>query len=111
MKKNHNLKKPLQSIFAAILCVLTICCSCNFTYAEKPQITATAAILIDANTGNVLFEKNADKKMYPASTTKIMTALVALDAVKNEEISLSQPLSLNQEAYDKLDIDGSSIAL
>ena len=90
MKKNHNLKKLGQTMLAVMLAVLTVCCSCIYTYAEKPQITATASILIDANTGNVLFEKNADKKMYPASTTKIMTALVALDAVKNEEISLSQ---------------------
>lgn len=111
MNKNHNLKKLRQSLFAVMLSVLTVCCSCLFTYAEKPQVTAGASILIDANTGNVLFEKNADKKMFPASTTKIMTALVALDAVKNEEISLSQPLTLNQAAYDRLDIDGSSIAL
>ncbi|MBE7031618.1 MAG: D-alanyl-D-alanine carboxypeptidase [Ruminococcaceae bacterium] len=77
----------------------------------KPSPTAEAVILIDANTGNVLFEKNSEKVMYPASTTKIMTALVALDAVKNGEISLDQPLTLSQAAYDSLDIDGSSIAL
>lgn len=79
--------------------------------APKPSPTAEAVILIDANTGNVLFEKNSEKVMYPASTTKIMTALVALDAVKNGEISLDQPLTLSQAAYDSLDIDGSSIAL
>ena len=80
-------------------------------FAAKPSPTAEAVILIDANTGNVLFEKNSEKVMYPASTTKIMTALVALDAVKNGEISLDQPLTLSQAAYDSLDIDGSSIAL
>ncbi len=79
--------------------------------AAKPAVTATSAILIDANTGNILYEKNAEKKMYPASTTKIMTALVALEAVENEEISLSQPLSLSKAAYDSLDIDGSSVGL
>ncbi len=80
-------------------------------FAEKPGITSGAAILIDAGTGNVLFEKNSEKKMYPASTTKIMTALVALDAVKNQEISLSQPLTMSDAAYKTLDPDGSSIAL
>lgn len=52
---------------------------------ENPQnlkaadIRGTAAIVMDANTGRVLFEKDADRKMYPASTTKIMTALLALE--------------------------------
>ena len=42
------------------------------------KVTAEAALLIDATTQKVLYEKNADTKMYPASTTKILTALVAL---------------------------------
>lgn len=43
------------------------------------DVSATAAILMDADSGEVLFEKNADRKMLIASTTKIMTALVVLD--------------------------------
>ncbi len=97
---------------AMLLAAATLFCSVNLTaFAAKPSVTAGAAILIDAHTGNVLFEKNAEKKMYPASTTKIMTALVALDAVKREEISLSQPLTLSDAAHKTLDPDGSSIAL
>ena len=45
--------------------------------ARAPAISAASAILIDADDGTVLYEYNADKKMYPASTTKIMTAMVA----------------------------------
>ncbi len=78
---------------------------------EEPKISAKAAILIDASNGNVLFEKNPDDIMFPASTTKVMTALVALEAVKNGEISLEQPLVFSQEAYDSLPWDGSSISL
>ncbi|MBQ4637584.1 MAG: D-alanyl-D-alanine carboxypeptidase [Clostridia bacterium] len=57
------------------------------------QLTASnlyceTAILIDGNTGKVLFEKDADKLMYPASTTKIMTALLAI-----ENLSLSKKLT------------------
>lgn len=108
MKKPKAFARVLSAI---LLTFVTIIGSINITYAEKPQITATAAILIDAQTGNVLFEKNAEKKMYPASTTKIMTALVALEAVKNQEISLEQPLELSDAAFKTLDADGSSIAL
>ncbi len=102
------LKRSSSVIFAAVV----LLCSLNTaTFATKPSVTAGAAILMDTSTGNILFEKNAEKKMYPASTTKIMTALVALDAVKAEEISLAQPLTLSSAAYQGLDPDGSSIAL
>lgn len=46
---------------------------------SEEMLAAEAAILIDAGTGTVLFEKNADRAMYPASTTKIMTCLLALE--------------------------------
>lgn len=45
---------------------------------EEEQLYAASAILIEASTGLVIFEKNADEVMYPASTTKIMTCLLAL---------------------------------
>ena len=45
---------------------------------EEEQLYAASAILVEASTGLVIFEKNADEIMYPASTTKIMTCLLAL---------------------------------
>lgn len=45
---------------------------------EEDQLYAASAILVEAETGTVIFEKNADQIMYPASTTKIMTALLAI---------------------------------
>ncbi len=50
------------------------------------EINADAAILIDATTGEILYEKNSNKKEYPASITKIMTALLAFEANKMNEI-------------------------
>ena len=47
-------------------------------YLEQSHLTCSAAILIEAESGEVIFEKNADVQMYPASTTKIMTALLAI---------------------------------
>lgn len=46
--------------------------------AGEPEITGEAAVLMDLDTGRFLYEKNADRVMYPASTTKILTALVAV---------------------------------
>lgn len=44
-----------------------------------PNITSESAILIDADSGQILYEKNMHKKMYPASTTKILTGLIAVE--------------------------------
>ncbi|MGI5899176.1 MAG: D-alanyl-D-alanine carboxypeptidase family protein [Christensenellales bacterium] len=48
-------------------------------HLSESNLYAQAAVLIDGKTGRVLFSKDMDKKMYPASTTKIMTALLALE--------------------------------
>lgn len=72
-------------------------------YSSKtPQILsgdylyARAAILIDADTGEVLLEKNADALMYPASTTKIMTLLLALES----GIALDTDILIPKQAAD-----------
>ncbi len=110
-KKKISYNRIWHQLLAAVLLAGCLCQGFEPVLAEKPAITAEAAILIDGNTGNLLFEKNGDKVMFPASTTKIMTAIVALDAVERGEISLEQSLVLSQGAYDTLAADGSSIAL
>jgi len=51
-----------------------------------PEITAQSAILIDANTGQILYEKDAYTERYPASTTKVMTALLAIEKLDMDKI-------------------------
>lgn len=56
-----------------------------------PELVGTAACLIEASTGTVLYEKKSHKKMYPASITKILTALVTLEnAELNESVTFSE---------------------
>ncbi|MBR1552404.1 MAG: D-alanyl-D-alanine carboxypeptidase, partial [Schwartzia sp.] len=59
-----------------------------------PAITAEAAILVEASTGRVIYEKNADRLMYPASMTKMVTCLLALEQWKD----LSAPVTVGPEA-------------
>lgn len=61
-----------------ILCALTLLPSIPKT-AYALEVSATAAVLMDADTGQILYEKNAERRMLIASTTKILTALVVLD--------------------------------
>ncbi len=51
--------------------------------SNSPALDATAALLVSPDSGMVLYSKNADQKRYPASTTKIMTALLTLENVSN----------------------------
>lgn len=69
------------------------------------EIQADAAILINADTMEVLYEKNADAKMYPASTTKILSALVAAEHLKLDEV-ITAPAD-----YRNPDPEGSNIAI
>jgi D-alanyl-D-alanine carboxypeptidase (penicillin-binding protein 5/6) len=63
---------------------------------QEDQITAKSAILIEANTGEVIFEKNADQKMYPASTTKIMTVFLGLTIGKTNEM-MDETVTISEE--------------
>ncbi len=68
-------------------------------------------ILIDGKSGNVLFEYQSDKKMYPASTTKVMTALLTLEAVEKKKISLKQKVTITEEMLKDITWDSSSMGL
>ena len=65
----------------------------NSINSEEPNITADYAILIEAATGRVIYEKNADEKAYPASTTKMLTCVLAI-----EKGDLDKTLSVSQRA-------------
>lgn len=70
-----------------------------------------AAILVDLNTGTILYDKDSDKQMYPASTTKIMTALLVLEAVESGSLSLDDIVTVTEEMLNDLPYDGSSMYL
>ena len=62
-----------------------------------PNVTATAAIVIEASTGHVLYERNPDQHMFPASTTKMMTLITALESNGLDEIVTVGPGAYNAE--------------
>lgn len=59
--------------------------------AEALEVSATAAVLMDADMGQVLYEKNSDRQMLIASTTKIMTALVVLEHAAPDDVITVTP--------------------
>jgi len=71
-----------------------------------PRVGAEAAILIDADTGIILYEKNIHEKLYPASITKILTTLIG-----SESCSMDEMVTFSKEAVFSITSDSSSAGL
>ena len=65
----------------------------------NPNIQARTGILIDYHSDEVLYELNPDDQIYPASMTKIMTAIVAFDLLKKNKISLDDKYTISENAW------------
>lgn len=76
--------------------------------AGEVGISAGQAVLMDADTGKILYEKSADEKAYPASTTKIMTALITIETLEKYGSPIEQRVTVPQAAQG---IEGSSLYL
>ena len=74
---------------------------------EDPDIQAKAALLVDANTGAIVYAKNEHQELYPASLTKIMTALLVVEAIDKGQLSLDQEVTASS-TIESLDTDGST---
>jgi len=82
-----SLSVKLKSLF--ILCLL-FCLPAQIVTSAPPKITAISAILIDAKTGTILYEKDSRRRSAPASTTKVLTAIIAIESGHlDDEVTVS----------------------
>jgi D-alanyl-D-alanine carboxypeptidase (penicillin-binding protein 5/6) len=79
--------------------VVTSLPSKGYAAAPELKLEAEAAILINADTGKILFEKNADLLLPPASMTKMMTEYLVYEAIENGEISWDTPVKISDRAH------------
>ncbi|MCX7745665.1 MAG: D-alanyl-D-alanine carboxypeptidase [Clostridia bacterium] len=97
------MKKTLTAFLIGLLLVL----NSTILYAvDEPKIDAQSYILIDAKTGQTLYEYNANQKLYPASTTKMMTGIIAL-----ERGDLNQLMTASQSAVNDIGNGGMNIGI
>lgn len=94
-------RKSLVIIFMLIFLLHTSMC---YALTEQPEISADAAILIDSSSEKVLYSKNENQKMYPASTTKILTAILTI-----ENCNLNDVVTVPYEAISSI-TSGYSVA-
>ena len=101
----------LKKVFSAFLIICLIFSPILTVNAYEPSgltITANAALLVSLDTDEVLYEKNADQKVYPASITKIMTTLLILESEKYDP---EAKIAMTEEALDLISGTGSSVSL
>lgn len=78
---------------------------------SDPEISSRAALVMDRNSGQVFYSKNSDQLVYPASTTKVMTVLLAIEAVENGTVSIYDEVTASQNMTYDLVADGSSAGI
>ena len=112
-----TVKKIISYIMVCVL-FLSMCIPCEAAQTSTatasdanattgfPQITSTSAIIMDAQSGQIIYEKNSHTQQYPASITKIMTAYLA---IKNGD--LNSTITMSDAAVWGIDRNSSHIAL
>ena len=78
---------------------------------EEIDVDARAALLVEKETGEILYEKNAHEKNYPASITKLTVALLVFEAIDAGQLSLDQPITAHESAFEGLSIYGSTAGI
>lgn len=90
-----------KRILAALLALGLLAVCLPVAAAAGPEIDAPSAILIDAATGTVLFEKNANERLRPASVTKVMTLLLVMEALASGRIGWDDMVITSEAAAAK----------
>lgn len=100
----------IRRFIAVFLSALILCGVLTVPAAalEDPDIRAKAALLVEAETGTILYDKNAHDELSIASTTKIMSALLIFEAIERGELRMDQSVTATASALRGLPEDGST---
>jgi D-alanyl-D-alanine carboxypeptidase (penicillin-binding protein 5/6) len=98
-KHSAQRKRVLCLIVAAVMCASNFSFAAPAIIPRPPEIAGTSYILIDAKTGHILIEENADEALPPASLTKIMTAYVAIEEILNGNLALADEVHISEKAW------------
>ena len=89
----------LKKVFCLVTVILMLILQSSQVGAQPElETTAESAVLVDAATGKILFAKEPDKELTPASVTKVMTLLTAFDAIENGRAKLTDTVQASENA-------------
>ena len=90
------LEKTVCRLFSTLIALsLSIAAQSKSDGAQFPDVTARGAVVLDRSTGDVIGGKNANQRLAMASTTKIMTVLLALEAIDEELVTLDEEVAIS----------------
>ena len=96
----YNFKKYFSLLLASLVIMMSVIAQpLSAQAAEELDLNAESAILVDGETGKVLYAKNADAAMPPASMTKMMTEYLVMEAISNGEISWDTTTQISDYPY------------
>jgi len=89
--------KQTAAIFISILLIFSLCLPV-FAAGERIDLDAKGAVLIDMNTGKVLYAEKENERLYPASITKVMALILVMDALESGKIKLTDKVAASENA-------------
>jgi len=92
-------KKRFIIFFLIINLIVVLSINCTALAQTQPDIKSPSAVLIDAGTGTVLFEKNSHQRLEPASITKIMTLILAFEALDQGKVKPEDKIKVSERAW------------
>jgi D-alanyl-D-alanine carboxypeptidase (penicillin-binding protein 5/6) len=98
---NRSMTRGVLLAAIAVACSVLALPVRGQTKADEPKISAPHAILIEAKSGSVLYERNADELIFPASLAKLMTAEYVFHLLKTGKISLTDEYRVSENAWRK----------
>lgn len=101
-------KRRLFSLFLSFALLLPLFSLTSADAYEDFDLDAKAGLLIEADTGEILYEKNAHQENFPASLTKVMVALLVFEAIDEGKIALTDSVTATESAFEGLSSDGST---
>ena len=103
--------RRIVSVFLLAV-LMSILCLPPLAYADESlDIQAKAALLVDGSSGRVLYAKNEHEELYPASITKVTTALLVFEAIERGDLCLDQTVTVSASALAGQDPDGSTAGI
>ena len=96
-----NKKMITKSLVALLLLSFSMVAAALAPVPSPPKLAAKSFLLVDFNSGIILAEKNIDKKIEPASITKMMTAYVVYKEIESGRLSLDEEVTVSKKAWQK----------
>ena len=98
-------KYPFLSLLLLIPMALSLLSPVSASGQEDLNLFCSYAVLLDANHGEILYDMGANQRAYPASITKVMTALLVMEAIEYGQLSPDTVVTVNQSAVENIPIE------